>query len=196
MNAPGVSVRRADVRIASDDLSHSLALWKSLNRAQDRMARLYSRLDDAKSPHFVKTVYDRSSQSMTSELGQATKAFILRSYIRFHERPTVQSQQVRMPAKTIWEQYLRASTSTMVLYGERFYWKSDEILGKVLEHPHWSLLGYGETDAGAVKMLVERIFVAADALLPPDGEMGPPVDTRGRELRRYLARVVRERATV
>ncbi len=83
-----------------------------------------------------------------------------------------------------------------MLYGERFYWKNDEILGRVLEHPHWSLSGYGETDAAAVQMLVERIFVIADALLPADGETSPPVDKQGSALRRYLARVVRERAVV
>ena len=87
-------------------------------------------------------------------------------------------------------------TSSMVLYGERFYWKHDEVLGRVLEHPHWSLLGYGETDAEAVKMLIERVFVVADALLPADGEVRPPLDTNGKRLRAYLARVVRDRATV
>ncbi len=196
MSATVVTVRQADVPLASDDFSHSLALRKSLNRAQDRMTRLYSRVDDAKSPHFVKTVYDRSLQGMTLEPVQTTEASILRSYIQAFEQPNVQSQRVRMPAKIIWEQSFRASTSTMVLYGEPFYWKNDEILGRVLEHSQWSLLGYGETDAAAVRMLVERIFVTADALLPADGEMSPPVDKRGRALRRYLARVVRERAAV
>lgn len=93
-----------------------------------------------------------------------------------------------------WLDHEQANLSaSMELYGERFYWKQDDVLGRVLEHRQWSLMGYGTTDAEAVSMLIDRIAIVAQALLPSEGEADPALDSGGQALREYLRRVVRDR---
>ena len=84
-------------------------------------------------------------------------------------------------------------SASIELYGERFYWKHDDVLGRVLAHRHWSLIGHGQTDAEAVSMLIERIAVVAQALLPTESEPSPTLDPGGKAMREYLRRVVRDR---
>ena len=74
-----LTAHQSDVPLASDDFSHSLPKRKSLNRAHDRMVRFYWRIDDTKSPQFVRTFYRHSLQRMTLESGQATKMSVFRA---------------------------------------------------------------------------------------------------------------------
>ena len=42
------------------------------------------------------------------------------------------------------------------MFGERFLVDRDPDLGVVLQHPKWSLLGYGQTIREAERLLLER----------------------------------------
>lgn len=79
---------------------------------------------------------------------------------------------------------------TTVFFGERFHWERDDVLGVVLTHRRFSLLGYGNSHAAAASMLVERTIELAKALVPRSGEELPSTDEGGRQLQEYLAHVL------
>lgn len=83
-----------------------------------------------------------------------------------------------------------ADDTSLVLFGERFDWQRDPVLGVVLKHGHFSLLGYGDSHAEAAAMLVERTIELAEALAPAPGEDSPPLDEGGRRLQEYLTHVL------
>lgn len=72
------------------------------------------------------------------------------------------------------------------IHGERFVVDSDPDLGLVLEHPKWSLLGYGETLADARQMLVERANVLAKSF---GGHSPDKFDHEGGRLRDFVIRL-------